>query len=192
MKASIAIRSHKRVDALCEAIERIVTQDYPDLEIVVVEQSGVLTPSQDQRLAALQSDPRLRVYKRPPLGAAAARNEAVRLSRGDVIVFLDDDDLPRDNGWLSALMRNFDDPKCLGASGRHVVPGGRQPPYLAMQYARRSVLSYSFLKWPRTYVRVDTRSPSVQSLMGTNGSVRRSAVERFGLWDECTPIEEEA
>jgi hypothetical protein len=116
----------------------------------------------------------------------------VRASRGGVIVFLDDDDLPARRDWLRRHEANFADPRCLGATGRS-VPEGADPqalPYKNMRKARRRVLSLSLLKWQRVWVGADQRTV-VESLHGGNAAVRRSTVERFGLWDECTPIEDE-
>jgi hypothetical protein len=39
---------------------------------------------------------------------------------------------------------------------------------------------------------VDVRSTSIENIHGTNSSVRRSTIERFGMWDECTQIEDES
>ena len=51
-------------------------------------------------------------------------------------------------------------------------------------------MSFSFLKWQRIYVRTDVKK-RVESMHGTNVSLPRTTLERFGLWDECTPIEDE-
>lgn len=191
LTASVVLRSYKRVDSALEAAERLRQQDYPFFEIVLLEQTPDLAPDQEQRLAALARDSRVRVIRSRPLGGPGSRNEGARQSRGDVIVFLDDDDLPADTHWLSAHMRNYDDPLCLAVTGRHIFPESA-PPYPNMVRARRLVLTYSPLMWQRAYARVDTRSTRVQSMLGTNSSVRRSAIERFGLWDECTRVEDEA
>src|SRR3569623_1189010 len=58
------------------------------------------------------------------------------------------------------------------------------------QRARRDVLSFIVLKWQRVYARTDQKK-RVQSLMGGNAAIPRKTLERFGLWDECTPIEDE-
>ena len=52
------------------------------------------------------------------------------------------------------------------------------------------MLSFNVLKWQRVYARTDQRK-RVESLMGGNAAIPRTTLERFGLWDECTPIEDE-
>ena len=63
-------------------------------------------------------------------------------------------------------------------------------PYVNLERARRDVLSFNVLKWQRVYARADQRR-RVESLMGSNAAIPRRTLERFGLWDECTPIEDE-
>src|SRR4051812_31365621 len=109
-RASIVVGSHNRLDCLCELLERFLAQDFTDFEVIVVEQSTQATAEQRRRLADLASVRRIRVYPRPPLGGAGARNEACRLARADILVAFDDDDLPASTGWLRTLLRNFDDP----------------------------------------------------------------------------------
>jgi glycosyltransferase involved in cell wall biosynthesis len=192
VRASVVLRSCNRIESALEALEHLQGQDYPSFEIVVVEQTEQMTPEQAHRLAALEGDPRIRIIRSRPLGGAGARNEGVRHSHGEILVLLDDDDFPASTRWLSDHVRNYEDPRCLAVTGRLIVPGGREPPYWNMERARRLVLTYTPLMWPRCYTRTDRRSTRCQNMLGSNASVRRSAIERFGLWDECTRVEDEA
>ncbi len=192
MKATVVLRSYNRVAACCEALERCLEQDYPDFEVLVLDQSTRATDAEKQRLEALAADPRVNLVYRPPLGGPGSRNEACTLAAGDVIIMLDDDDLPASEKWLSAFMANFEDPRCLAVTGRHVVEGGAEPPYVDMAAAQRKVLSYSPLMWQRCFTRIDVRSDKIQNIHGTNSAIRRTALERFGMWDTCTKIEDES
>lgn len=189
--ASIVVGSYNRLPSLCELLERFLAQDFTDFEVVVIEQTTRATDAQRAQLAELATDPRIRIYRRPPLGGAGARNEGCRLARADIIVAFDDDDLPASNTWLSSLLRNFDDPNCMGAGGRHILENGPVPPYANMAMARRKLLSYSPLMWQRCYPRTDVRSTTIENLMGGNSAVRRSLLERCGLWDEFPRCENE-
>ena len=188
---SIVVGSYNRLTSLGELLQRFLDQDYQDFEVVVIEQSDRATAEELAQLEAIAVDPRIRIVSRPPLGGAGARNEGCRLARADIIVAFDDDDLPASTGWLSAMLRNFDDPSCLGVSGRHLVEGSPNPPYSNMERARRQVLSYSSLMWQRCYPKSDTRSEKIQNLMGGNSAFRRSVLERCGLWDTFTRCENE-
>jgi glycosyltransferase involved in cell wall biosynthesis len=194
-RLSVIVRSYNRLPALCELLERLGRQDHPSFEVVVVDQSTRREPDAEARLGALlRDDPRIRLLRYPPLGGPRARNEGVRAARGELLVFIDDDDLPERDTWLSDHERNFADPACLGVTGRFMLEGGPEAanaaPYPNMERARKKLLSLSVLRWQWVYARADVKK-RVDSAMGGNAAWRRSALERFGLWDECTPIEDE-
>jgi glycosyltransferase involved in cell wall biosynthesis len=186
-RLSVVVRSYNRLPALIELLEALRAQDHDSFEVVVIEQTTEQAPGDQARLDELARDPRIRVFPHPPLGGPGARNAGVRRARGDLLVFIDDDDLPASTDWLRRHEANFADPKCLGATGQFVDDG---PPYVNTARARRLVLSFNVLKWQRVYARTDEKK-RVESLMGGNAAIRRSTLERFGLWDECTPIEDE-
>jgi glycosyltransferase involved in cell wall biosynthesis len=190
-RVSVVVRSYNRLALLAELLAALLAQDHDSYEIVVVEQSTVRPPADVARVEQLAGDPRVRIFRHEPLGGPRARNVGVRASRGDVIVFIDDDDLPVGRDWLRRHEANFDDPRCLGATGRQVKdtadPHARPR---TMRRARRMVLSFNLLMWQRVWACADQRK-QVDSLHGGNAAVRRSTLERFGLWDECTPIEDE-
>lgn len=73
------------------AIDSVLGQSYHPIEVVVVDDG-----SSDDTLAALSGfGERIRVFKQPNGGPAAARNHAVAQARGEYLAFLDGDDL-----WL--------------------------------------------------------------------------------------------
>lgn len=187
-RVSVVVRSYNRLPALLELLDLLLKQDHDSFEVVVVEQSTKKDPADVVRLDAVSRDPRVRVLQFPPLGGPAARNTGVRHTRGDLLVFIDDDDLPFGTDWLRRHEANFSDPKCLGVTGQFHEPNAA--PYVNLERARRDVLSFNTLKWQRVFARTDQRK-RVESLMGGNAAIPRRTLERFGLWDECTPIEDE-
>src|SRR5688572_20004522 len=118
---SVAVRSYRRLPQLVELVSQLQQQDYPRFEIVVIEQSTLERVAHRAALSALARDSRVRLLEYDALGAGAARNEAARQSRGDIVLFLDDDDLPLHRNWISAHAANYTDPNCIAVSGRHVV-----------------------------------------------------------------------
>jgi glycosyltransferase involved in cell wall biosynthesis len=189
---SVVVRSYNRIPSLCELLEVLLRQDYPQFEIVVVEQSTVIATSHAEPFRRLSEDPRVRVLRHPPLGGAGARNVGVEAAKGEVFVFIDDDDLPKDETFLSKHVEALDDPNCLGASGRLADPSGEEAPFSPLIFAITRTLSYDpLLKIPLTYVHHDRRCIPVQAILGSNASLRRSAWQRFGGWDVDTSIEDE-
>jgi glycosyltransferase involved in cell wall biosynthesis len=129
---------------------------------------------------------------RHPLGGAAARNVGVERARGEVLLFIDDDDIPADDRWVELHMQALEDPRCLGASGKHIQTDRPVQRYPRLKEAVTRTLSYEpFLKLSMTYVEHDYRRIPVSAIHGTNASLRRSAWQRFGGWDEDTAIEDE-
>lgn len=188
-RVSVIVRSYNRLAALAELLTALLAQDHDSFEIVVVEQSTNRPAEELAIVESLARDPRVRVLRFDPLGGPGARNAGVRASRGDLLVFIDDDDLPASRDWLRRHEANFADGKCLGVTGRF-LDDGIVKPYANPERARRNVLSFNLLKWQRVYARTDVKK-RVESLMGGNAAIPRRTLERFGLWDECTPIEDE-
>jgi len=89
---SVVLPTHNRVDLLAGAVESVLSQTEQRFELIVVDDgSRDATP---EYLAALTGrDRRTRSIRlETPRGGAGARNEGIRVSRGDWVAFLDDDD----------------------------------------------------------------------------------------------------
>src|SRR5262245_61056271 len=134
-RVSVVVRSYNRLSILSELLTALLAQDHDSFEIVVVEQSTHRPPADVARVEQLARDPRGRILRHEPLGGPRARNVGVRASRGEVIVFIDDDDLPANRDWLRAHEANFADPRCLGATGRSILENTDPsvPPYRNMR-----------------------------------------------------------
>jgi glycosyltransferase involved in cell wall biosynthesis len=191
-RLSVIIRSYNRLPSLVEVLGVLLAQDHDSFEIIVVDQSTERPADATARLDQLAKDPRLTVKTYPPLGGARARNLAVAATRGDVVVLLDDDDIPIGTDWLRKMEAPFADAACLGITCRHLWRENDQPSGMYRWMARRRCMRLSpILQTPSVYNRTDEPVRPVHYVHGTGGAIRRAAYERFGGWDVDTPIEDE-
>lgn len=97
-----------------ECILAVLSQTMPrDLyEVIVVDDgSSDGTPGVARQLGA-------RVVPQPPFGAAAARNTGARAARGDLLVFVDPDCVPRID-WLSQMVAPFQANDVVAVTGAY-------------------------------------------------------------------------
>jgi glycosyltransferase involved in cell wall biosynthesis len=91
MLVSVVIPTFNCADFLVEAIRSILAQTYEDYEIIVVDDG-----STDHTETALrQFATRIRYIRQEPGGPSVARNRGILEARGELVAFLDADDLWR-------------------------------------------------------------------------------------------------
>lgn len=91
-RVSILVATHNRPELLREALASIEAQTFSDWEVVLVDDGSTPPAHIDDLPKALQQRIQL-IRHETPRRSAAARNTAVRAAKGDVLAFLDDDDL---------------------------------------------------------------------------------------------------
>lgn len=99
---SVIIPTYNRGHFVADALASVLTQTYRRFEVIVVDDGS--TDDTRQRVAAFEG--RVRYIYQPNAGLSAARNTAIRASRGVLLALLDDDDvwLPRKLERQVALM----------------------------------------------------------------------------------------
>ncbi|MBK9469978.1 MAG: glycosyltransferase family 2 protein [Gammaproteobacteria bacterium] len=92
-RVSVIVPTHNRLPLLEEALGSIEAQSFIDWEAVVVDDAS--TPAIDGR-SVIARYPRARVHTHhSSQGGAAAKNTGIAMARGEILAFLDDDDLLR-------------------------------------------------------------------------------------------------
>jgi glycosyltransferase involved in cell wall biosynthesis len=93
MQVSVVIPAFNCAEYIERTLDSVLAQSHRDLELIVVDDGSTDdTRSIAARVAA--RDPRVIVLQQPPSGkAAVARNTGIRASRGELVAFLDADDL---------------------------------------------------------------------------------------------------
>lgn len=94
---SVIITTYKRADFLSRAINSVLAQDYTNIEIVVVDDNDPQTEFREKTEKILQpyieNEQVVYIKHEKNLNGAYARNTGIQHSRGELITFLDDDDL---------------------------------------------------------------------------------------------------
>lgn len=99
---SVVVTAHNDGAWIREALESLTSQDFSDVELIVVDDhSHDETPEIVAELAAL--DPRIRLITPDGRGAAHARNLGARFARGKYLAFCDGDGIIPEHGY-AALM----------------------------------------------------------------------------------------
>lgn len=113
---SVYMPTYNRVNMAIRAIESVLAQDYPNIELLVVDDA-----STDDTWQVLTNkyinDDRIRFFRQSKgQGACAARNRAIGEAKGDFVTGIDDDDefLPQ---RLSSLYSAYDDKYSCVCSG---------------------------------------------------------------------------
>ncbi len=122
---TIVIPTYNGANRLPRVLERLKTQINSDAiiwEIVIVDNNS--TDATRQVIETYQrqwEDGFLKYYFEPKQGAAFARNLALRMARGPLVGFLDDDNLPSET-WLDAAYRFAQRHPQVGAYGGQIHP----------------------------------------------------------------------
>jgi glycosyltransferase involved in cell wall biosynthesis len=122
---SIVVATRGRMVELPECVDSLLAQQYPNFEIVVVDNND--NPADLIAVLADQlEDPRLRVVHEYRRGASVARNTGTLAARGELIAATDDDVIAA-RTWLPELVAAFDDQSVDCVTGL-VLPTGFATP----------------------------------------------------------------
>ncbi len=177
---SIVVPTFNRAQVSSLAVESLLAQDASvPYEIIVVDNNS--TDDTRVRIQALleKAAGRLRYILERRRGCSAARNAGVAAARGSIIAFVDDDAIA-DPGWLEALDRTYrshPDAWCVGGRILLRLPGARPRWFDPHSTTLMDYLSGLDLG----DATIERRYPN--DVWGANFSVRRSALERVGLFD---------
>ncbi len=133
---SVVIPCYKQAHFLSEAIESVLQQTYPHVEIVVVDDG-----SPDNTAAVAARYPGVRYIRQENQGLAAARNTGMRHSNGSYLVFLDADDRLLAQALETGLAALNSHPECAFVAGhcRFIAATGAplptpHPPHIEQEH----------------------------------------------------------
>jgi glycosyltransferase involved in cell wall biosynthesis len=168
---SVIICTCNRSASVVATLETLFTNTYPHFEVILVDQST--TQETTQAISAFTNDHRLQYVPTPTKGLGRARNIGINRSRGELLIFTDDDCTVPAN-WLSVMVATFQRDARIGVVFCNVEPG----PHDAEQgfipnYVRRDSQCVRQLRDKR-HVRG----------IGAGLALRRAMVDEIGMFDE--------
>jgi len=183
MPISVVVCTRDRPDQLADCLHALLALDYPDYEVVVVDNA-----SRSDDTARLVADLPVRYVREERPGLDWARNRGIAEARHDIVAFTDDDVRP-DRHWLSAIARAF------AASEVMAVTGFVAPAELETSAQMTFEFGYGGMShgFRRRVIRRDsltTRELLWASAFGTgaNMAFRREAFARVGPFDVALDV----
>lgn len=179
----VCVYTEKRWFDIKAAVDSVLDQDVTPLEtIVVVDHNERLRERAEREFGPLGV---VVVANEKKQGLSGARNTAVELASGEVVVFLDDD-AAACPGWLRALLAPYEDPDVIGVGGvaHPKWPDGR--PRTLPGAAPGDPNATGELDWVVgcTYTGQPTERAEMRNLMGCNMSLRAEVFTRVGGFAE--------
>ncbi len=170
---AVVVPAYNEQATIAATVRSLLEQDYPRLDIVVVDDgSSDGTPQVIDRLRD-RSAGRVRCYRmRERQGKSAALNLGLDVTRGAYVVFMDADST-MDRTAISRLLAHFDDPR-VGAVAGDIGVRNQHENLLTRFQAVEYLISLSLARRFKAIVGILT------IVAGAIGMFRRDLIERVG------------
>jgi GT2 family glycosyltransferase len=112
LKISIIIPLYVIEDRFFEDLKKFDKLDYPDYEVIIVS---------DKPVEIRNTKAKLLLTGEKKTGPAEKRDMALKIAKGEICAFIDDDAYP-DSKWLSNAATEFNDPNIAAVGGPGLTP----------------------------------------------------------------------
>jgi len=132
-RVSVVVPAHNRAERLPALLDALSAEldRHGSAELLIVDSASTDDTGAVAARAAASQPRQIRPLRASALGACLARNLGARAALAPLLVFIDDDVLPRP-GFLAALEAAHADPRVHAAGGRILLRlEGRPPPWLS-------------------------------------------------------------
>jgi len=166
---SVIITTHNRLELFKKALNSVLTQSYKNYEIIVIDGSADLSVK-----THIKSLKNIKYQHFDNDNANYLRNKGVELSAGDLIAFLDDDDIWKEHKLQSQV-------HAFNKNNIHLCYTGKN-----IRYEKKAIEKYSFKKPIFSDI---FNSILWDNFIGTTSSimVRSSVFKLVGGFDESFP-----
>lgn len=177
---SVIVCTYNRDKYLYDALSHIADNDFPadDYEIVLINNNSTDNTEQEcKRFAACFPQIQFRYFVETKQGLSHARNRGIEESRGDILVFLDDDSFVKSD-YLSNLntqMQKHSDAMAFGGKITPLFESGKAPEWLN--------------RWTYPLVSAIDKGNEVVPFegnsypIGANMGFRKQCIEKIGLFN---------
>lgn len=165
---SVVIPNHNYAGYLGAAIDSALAQSYSNVEVIVVDDGS----TDGSEAVARRYGQRVRWIAQPRQGVSAARNRGIAASRGELVAFLDADDLWRPEK-LARQVEQLRTPAVgvVGCGLAFISPAGDALGESVSGASGRVLEDIALLRWPG--------APG----FGSTALVRKACFDRVGLFD---------
>ena len=174
-RVSVIVPTYRREALLRRTLADVLRLKWPDLDIVVVDQTETHEPATDELLAALRG--RIHHLRHTPPGVVGALNRGLDAARGEIALLLDDDIAISDVDLVAGHVVNYDDPSVGAVAGR-VLDAAAPREGVHDAGAADPVWGFFHSRWDHGVRGEVTTAP------GANMSVRRELALALGGLDE--------
>ncbi|HOS83119.1 MAG TPA: glycosyltransferase [Methanolinea sp.] len=115
---SVIIATYNRPKILKNTLYFLLKEQYPNYEIIIVDSTEKI-PNELQEYIQ-ENNKKILYIKTKKEGPGAARNIGIQASKGDIIIFIDDDIIPFSN-FIENHIKNYQNEEIGGVGGR-VLP----------------------------------------------------------------------
>ena len=176
VKVSILIPTLNRQGDLLNTVKDIYSQSCKEFEIIIIDQSD----KKQEKLLEQFDDGRLIYISSNEKSASQARNVGIKKSKGEILLFIDDDVIINDPHFLSKHIRHYQDPELPGVIGCPLEQSLAQTPRYNRHWFSRWREQVGWLYFPSNY----GCHTFVASGRSNNLSVRREYAIAVGGMDE--------
>ncbi len=179
---SLVVPTYNREEPLKSTLIDCVAQDYPNFEVIVVDQTKDHTPEVAEYLDAAKTAGKITLFTPDFASLPGARNYAIRRAKGDIIIFIDDD-IRMDSHFIKSHVTVFLEKPEVGAVAGRVLPPAVDENKLktfAVQQLPPEALDPGIAWYYLDFTYVENPQ-QVLSARGCNMSFRREVFDNYGL-----------
>ncbi|NMP22535.1 glycosyltransferase family 2 protein [Sulfobacillus harzensis] len=177
-RVTVVVATYNREEMLVDTIKDLVQQDYPDFEVLVIDQTPDHLPDVAAFLTEFGASGRGQWIRTDKPGLTRARNIGLQRATGSYIIYVDDDVRIPDAKFIQHHVDALSRPGVGAAAGRVLEPD--RPPLTVDK--RVGWLGYFGTREPGFGTE---RSGAAESVRGCNMSFVRSVLSDIGGFDEA-------